>query len=534
MSIAINKILNNQLLNKVLFTVMLLLSLLPIFAAPYFVSTDGPCHVQGAAIFKELLFNGNASHYAKYAEINTGVFTNWGSVVCLGFLQEFFNAVVAEKIFVILSVLIFSLGFAKCIYAIKKEFGLATALIPVVATNLILQYGFYNYYLGLALGWWAVYFFMNFIKNDSVRNLICLSVFSLLVFLCHPLSLVLSLILMCLFYFLCKWHNTDLITITSFKKLLQVGIALFPSVIMLLMFIVQHKSSSTVANDRAIELLWQNLCEGEVFQLFSKNENLYINIILYALSGLGIASFFTKLQNLKSIVLLFCAILICLVAYFYVPNELLEGGSLSLRIELFIYTLLVLLLCISCTKPIVQILPVFICIIAFVKLSLVRTVSAQEISAVVQHVHHLTKNIPEKKNIAYLRFASNVMNANWQAAADNQFLLTHTACNIGAQKKSIVPDNILLSTSYYPIKWKINCDIQKKPLLQFQGIEAVPPFIDIGSLNARLNIDYLIAYGVTADTFSDTNTHNMWQKILLQYEKVGHSDGGVWRLYKRR
>jgi hypothetical protein len=531
MNVAIGKVLKNQQLIKVLIFLMCLVCVWPILFAPIFVSADGPCHVQGAAIFRDLIVHGNASYYAKYAAINNEAFTNWGSVVSLGILQLFFAPLIAEKIFLVFCIIVFVLGFVKSIVAIKKQFNLVLVLIPIIATNLILQFGFYNYYLGLAIGWCTVYFFTKAIISGTKKSLGLLALFSTITFLCHPLSFVFTCILVCLFYFFVKTTAQVAKQKITFSIIFSCFIAFLPSLILLSLFVLQQRNAGSVANTTTLLELWQHLCKGQTLQQFSKAENPFISVILIALCILAIMALCT---SVKSTLAVLCSIAVSLLAYFFLPNELFAGGAFSLRLQLFIFTLLMLLVCISEAHVVLQILPICICIFAYVQLSNLRTVCAQKMSTTVQQLYDLTNKLPNRKNIAYLSFAGNALNAYWEKIIDNQFLLTHIVCGIGTIKKSVVPDNILMSTNYYPVIWKKDCDVEKATLHQNQGANVLPAPVNIDMLHQRLDIQFIITYAATSDVFEDTVTNRMWQNVQQRYEKIGHSEGGVWRLYKRR
>jgi hypothetical protein len=527
----LKKMLHSQTLIKSLLGLALLLSLYPVFSASYFVTADGPCHVHGAVIFTDLLLNGKASHFATYAQLNPAI-TNWGSVVVLSLLQVIFSPNVAEKIFVMLLITSFVIGLAKCLKQISGSWQWPVVAIPFIASNILLQYGFYNFYMGIAIGWWLVYYFIKSSAKHRVLNTLYGSVLGIVVFLCHPLSFLFTSLYVFVFSAL-HYFKKSVGFNSPIKILKRLFVLLLPACLLLAVYLIQHKHIMHIANERSMSLLWRHLYKGESFTLFGSSEQIFVQIILASLVIIAIAGIVKRSIPARSAMLLLLLICSTTAAYFFLPNELFGGGLFSIRMQWLAYIFLFMLGYFSDATQALKAIAAFFMIACLVPLNSYRASTLNKCSKVVEQAIKSTEDVPKNKNLAYLKFAYNCLDRQWNPISENQFLLSHTVCYVGAIKHNIVPDNILLSTDYYPVNWKNTCDVEKAPLLLKKGIQAIPPTIDINLLKQNLAIDYIVTYAATADTFTDPIATQTWQQVLNGFEKVNHSEGGVWRLYKK-
>lgn len=121
------------------------------WTANHFVTQDGPSHLYGATIARELVFNHRHSPYSRVYTIQRTLLPNWMATVALAGSGAIVGTDHAEQLFASLTIL---LGFLGLCYASRALAPNQSPLTPVL--NFLLQTwflwaGFYNFYLGMVL-----------------------------------------------------------------------------------------------------------------------------------------------------------------------------------------------------------------------------------------------------------------------------------------------------------------------------------------------------------------------------------------------
>lgn len=136
-----------------------LLLLGPIWGFPYFLTQDGPTHVENAKI---LLDYGKPDfeELRVFYVLNLGAFPNWFSHLALASLMTVVGPTLAEKLFLTAYVLLLPLAFRYALGGLRAEARLLWPLILPFVYNHFLHLGFYNLAFAaipffLVLGWWT-------------------------------------------------------------------------------------------------------------------------------------------------------------------------------------------------------------------------------------------------------------------------------------------------------------------------------------------------------------------------------------------
>jgi hypothetical protein len=157
----------------IIFWMLALAHLVPVWAFTYLPTQDGPCHINNAQIIKDC---GNPETlYGDFFEVRLEPLPNLTSHLALTALLYVFAPLIAEKVLVS----IYVLGFAASYRFFLGAFG--PRCVPLSWVGLLLIYqrcfwmGFYNYCLGLILLWIVVGLCLRWRGRLNVLHLLCLT-----------------------------------------------------------------------------------------------------------------------------------------------------------------------------------------------------------------------------------------------------------------------------------------------------------------------------------------------------------------------
>src|SRR5262245_1642292 len=105
---------------NVVFISLLLIHLVPVWAFPYFVTCDGPNHVDNAASLRNYLQADNTLFH-QYYTLNLRLVPNWFTNVILAGLMGIVSPITGDKILLSLYILLVPLSMRYALAAIRQE-----------------------------------------------------------------------------------------------------------------------------------------------------------------------------------------------------------------------------------------------------------------------------------------------------------------------------------------------------------------------------------------------------------------------------
>ena len=207
--------------------VLIVVYLLPIWLFTYFPTQDGVSHVYNSQILTE--YNSPEYQFRDYYEINWYPFPNWLSHFSLAVLMFIFPALIAEKIFLSLYVILFPLAIYYFLNAVQHGRHTLVILSFTFVYNYLFLMGFYNFAISvplffLALGYWWKH------KDDLNRNrIILLNLLIVIIYFAHLISyafILFSIALLALLHFK-----------RDFKRILITGCSVLPAAMLLLVYL---------------------------------------------------------------------------------------------------------------------------------------------------------------------------------------------------------------------------------------------------------------------------------------------------------
>jgi len=172
---------------------LLIVHLVPIWAFPYFVTLDGPAHVDNAAALRSYL-QSDQTVLQEYYTLNLRLVPNWFTNIVLAVLMGFVSPTTAEKLVLSAYVLLLPLSVRYALAGISERAISFSVLSFPVIYNYLFHYGFYNFLFSIVMFFFALGYWLRYHGSLSLRNISALSGLILLLYFCHGTSLLLLML----------------------------------------------------------------------------------------------------------------------------------------------------------------------------------------------------------------------------------------------------------------------------------------------------------------------------------------------------
>jgi hypothetical protein len=166
---------------------LILIHLIPIWAFKYFPSQDGPAHMNNATIIREYH---DRPIFREYYSLNKDLVPNWVGHLVLTGLMSLMPALVAEKMLLSGYVILLPLSVCYVLHTIHPDGTFLTVLIFPFVYNLLLHMGFYNFSYSLVMFFFVVGYWLKHYEGFTRRDMLMLTILSLVLYFCHIVSLV--------------------------------------------------------------------------------------------------------------------------------------------------------------------------------------------------------------------------------------------------------------------------------------------------------------------------------------------------------
>ena len=178
-----------------LFIALLVIHVLPIWIFPYFPTQDGPAHVYNSKVLKD--YHDTDNHEIREAyRLNLRLFPNWTSHASMTALMYVVPPMIAEKIFLTVTVALLPLSLCYLLGAIDRRHVLFSLVGFIFSHHNLLHMGFYNFALSVSLALFTLGYWWKHRHDIQVRQIIVLNVLLLLTYVTHFGSYALLLMAM--------------------------------------------------------------------------------------------------------------------------------------------------------------------------------------------------------------------------------------------------------------------------------------------------------------------------------------------------
>lgn len=528
---------------KLIFAILIIASLVPIWSTKYFLTWDGPCHLYNAKILSDYIFSDNVACYDEYYRLNRNLFPNWFSHLSLALLLALFPPFFAEKIFLTTYVVIYPLVFFYLIRVINgKNTFLSFLVFPFIYSNAF-QKGFYNFSLSIIILFVLVLFWLKNKDRFSYPKLFIFSILFLVIYFTHPLGYFYSLIILLpllLTGFLVNWlkrkeDRLDVIK-TYQQKGLLILIALLPSLILLFQYLWQRKLAFRAGEQSLGQHISDFIQITSLVALTSQEEIWVIFLsILFGVVLLYSVIFTIKHKNANEYDGFLVAFILSLFIYFNTPDQVAGGFYIKIRLQIFPFLLLLLWLANSEYRKWFKWFIIAGATIITLSLTLIRLPIYFRASEALKEYLSVQGYIAERATVLPLSFSRRGKTAEGEIIADRNQIFRHGLDYIGCGKNLILFDNYEGHMPYFPISWKRSRD-PFRWISTNEGITNEPPSADILNYHSKTggNIDYIVTWCLDKQYLGHPYTRSIVKQLQQGYDLIYASSSGRVILYRRK
>ncbi len=512
---------------NILLAVGFLICLLQIWLPEYYLTGDGPCHVNNAKILHDLWSNQNTDFYNRFFTVQYQPNPNWLSSVVIALLLFLVSGAIAEKIFLSIYVLLYLFGFLLLLKKISGQTSYWLLIIFAFVFNHVLSKGFYNYAFSVAFYFWVVWSWIRLLEKRNIPNALLFVFFNFLAFFTHLLAFTFSTFtcaMLAISFALADangdWKNKFVRPLLINGVLL--GLLISPFLILMRWFTENQGGLQLRLGIYPHRL--KELIKFSYLTNIDSGETIWVTV-----TGICFIAFFliasliyiqSKSTNKFSGLLpsLIFAAFVCL----FFPEDFLGRLILiSMRVQLFVF--ISLACCIAYMLPAGKIknaagIMVFIC---FLALSIVRIPVRQSASRAALDITSCAKFIQPNSVVLPLNFSFNGIDERGNQIADKNWLFVHPAQYIGAEKPLIILDNYEANMGYFPLVWKENVNPYFH-LSQFEGIEGQPPYANLKDYKASsgVTVDYILMWCYDSTALKNEHFRQLYAEINTDYHQI--------------
>jgi hypothetical protein len=442
-----------------LFRLLVLIHLVPILTVESFVTTDGPSHLYNSSILLELLSDSSNSLHDFY-EINKVPNPNWTGHLLLTFLMTFLPALVAEKVLLVLYMVLLPISFRYLMKAAGSNNLTASYFIFPFCYSFLLIYGFFNFQIGLVVLFFSIGYYLNSERHSlKPKRMLMLVLLSLGLFFSH-------LFVFALFIAIVGFLNLSLLMRNAreydWRRTFKLALVLFPTLALTLVYVFTNPIADGVSVYLGFGGCWDLIEDMQPAKamLYGK-EAVFVQWLFWLLVGILCSLAFLRLRNVKapasySATNWLLITLLMLAALFSLPDSSTESvGFVSSRFALF-----ALLFCFVFIST--QSLPRWLNAISVVILSYVSVAlliiyvnTSQTFDILAKEVHLAAEKIDEH---------SVVLTIN----DHDHWVYAHVTNYAGIEKPLILLENYEAAMNHFPIKWNDkNEPLQRSLEVQF-------------------------------------------------------------------
>lgn len=305
----------------------LALALLPLQVAipwtvPHFVTQDGPSHLYGAAILKDVVLHHKTSPYSRLYTIQRKIVPNWTASLLLAASEASAGPSHAEPLLIAIAMLAGFAGWCYCAGAISP---VANAMLQVW----FLLMGFHNFYLGMALLPWVLGYYRWRAGKLNWRRTAVLGAAMTVVLLTHPVPALIAMFALPLMAF----------ATCGFRELVKIAASLAPAVLLLGLYAAGPRGGVQPAAGLSPADAWRDF-PMHVFLTgsgaFGSQRYTWMLVLSVSIAAVLLLK---KREWLSPLGGLVAAAAICFLLYLFLPDSGLGGSMVKIRFSWAVFVL---------------------------------------------------------------------------------------------------------------------------------------------------------------------------------------------------
>jgi hypothetical protein len=447
------------------FTILLIISLIPLLLQGHFITLDGPAHLYNSRLIRELLA-GN-SLVQSFFSWNPIPEPNWSGHFLMALFGSFLSAEVTMKLIIALILVTTATGFRRLFIQMAPESAWCSWLIFPWLYHFPLMMGFLNYSIGLALFPWIISIWQQSETGFSATRNLLLFVMLTFSYFSHLMLFAITFLAM---------GMTLLYRNNYIKRAGWLALISAPFIAAGFMFILNrgttgmHGSYNRLSTD---ELLLNFASVRPLIIFHMDNERptgIAYGIFLAFL--LIIAFLRPDKEKFFRNTGLFTLVMIGL--YFLFPDDFAAGGIISVRIAQLAFIGILWMVACARLSPGMQKIAAAGSVIFSVLFYSLHHETHCTLSADATNYASAASSIPEGSVVLPLNYSENWLHSNFPGLA-------------GAERNLIVLDNYEADMLYFPLHWKEGLNVKeqygdyassKRPCIPFAKLAATQKLPD--------------------------------------------------------
>lgn len=424
-----------------------------VWLQPAYVTMDGPAHLYNASL---LNIHNNGSFVSGYLNKNLPLLPNYLSHLMIQLLLKGFDFLVAEKTLVTLIVTLLPLSFRWLIQTLTRVPAYYSFLIfPLVFTNL-LQYGFYNFSLGLIFFNLHLCLTLKTLQLPSQKKWwLLLFINSFPLYFCHLFGYGLALLTAGI------WLIWSLLSEDKklWSPLIRFFILHLPTLVFAVIFLSGVKVPTYSYDLEPYEKTLGLISFTPAILFEKKTEMPYTILISLLLVVLSTVAFIKREARFNPIDLFMILNAAVLYLIFHTTDGALGGMFVQ---RLFIILFYFLIIWIACSVPVKgwhTVLAVVVVVFVFFQLLFARHKVMASAQAQVQHILEARRYIKNKSTVQSLRLSE-----TW--------FHKHMSNYLGINKEVILFENYEAVLGWFPLSWKASLyDLNNNAVRDYQNLK---------------------------------------------------------------
>jgi hypothetical protein len=155
---------------------------------PRFVTADGPSHLYGATVARELVFHHKHSLYSAIYTIQRTLLPNWTTTVALAVTETLAGVAHAEKLLASIAILLGFFGLRYLADSLAPGRATWTPLMNFAIQSWFLWVGFYNFYLGMVLLPFVLGYYIRGLGRLSISRSLVIAAGIVILFFTHLIA----------------------------------------------------------------------------------------------------------------------------------------------------------------------------------------------------------------------------------------------------------------------------------------------------------------------------------------------------------
>jgi hypothetical protein len=517
----------------------------PIWGLPYFLTQDGPSHLDNAVVLRDY-FRLDRPILRDYYVLNPTPNPNWLGHVVLALLASVLPVIVAEKIVLTACVVLLPLSVRYALIGIDREARhLAILSFPFVYSAL-LHFGFYNFHLSVPLAIFAVGFWIRRRGILSVRDAIGLGLLLGLVYFGNLISFAIAILAMgalAVSQTLEMARRPPAPESTSAhgvwrslaRRLGTLVAASVPCLLLALVYFANERPGNV--KRFAPSVLWDRFWTLHVLVAYGSREALVSRAVFVLFAGLLVVALARRLRERRASGwdgLAACAVVI-LVLYVAVPSRTMSASAIGERLVLFTFLVLILWLATvsfgKTARGVIALAATFLSL-AFLAVRMPLYARFSEDSS---RILAAAPFVEPNSTLLPVSFAHLGRSADGRPLSSRVMPFLHAAGTVTALRGCVNLANYEASSTVFLTRYRREVNPYVS-LWRDQGSERKPPEVNLAVYTKnRGRIDYVLIWGLEAGKEKEARGDAILRQLEGRYEPVYVSpERGLVRLYRSK